>query len=530
MPRLSTHVPVGVVLLLVAQLLLPALTAPSVSAQSTGNWLVYHQITNLPAETGSLGYPVLSGDGTTAVFSEAPGTGDPATPNRIFTIGSDGSGMTEVDSYVPLCFCGAIVDISNDGGTVVSTDSMQVRIVDGGGARELVSLASNEISAAVISGNAQTVFFLVRRDTATTDGATQLPRGIWAIDASGGNLRQLVDANDIATALGVTIEETGCCFHGDGRPLDASDDGGRVVFAAYAAGVERFFSADGSGGNLVQLGGDQQFAMRVAVSGDGTLAAFDGTPVGATLNDVAVIPVAGGTPTVLISMPYSGYDEPFQLTQTGSRLLVSSNGLLFDTATGDVELLGASINGVGGNHEAVLTDGLPRGTMDAEGQQFLYVMRTVRCADCANQQEQLATMSIDPVDLGAAPMISNGTIEPASILPEYGSEAVVSASVAADGTVLGVGFAALLDDGTVDINVGHLLVLLDDGTNGDTVAGDDVYTVGGVVHGPFVARDPDTGPRTVRIAAEVEDANGLRHATAVDIGTLTVDDAAAASR
>jgi hypothetical protein len=205
MPRLSTHVPVGVVLLLVAQLLLPALTAPSVSAQSTGNWLVYHQITNLPAETGSLGYPVLSGDGTTAVFSEALGTGDPATPNRIFTIGSDGSGMTEVDSYVPLCFCGAIVDISNDGGTVVSTDSMQVRIVDAGGARELVSLASNEISAAVISGNAQTVFFLVRRDTATTDGATQLPRGIWAIDASGGNLRQLVDANDIATALGVTI-------------------------------------------------------------------------------------------------------------------------------------------------------------------------------------------------------------------------------------------------------------------------------------------------------------------------------------
>jgi hypothetical protein len=530
MRPLSTHVPVGVVLLLVAQLLLPALSAPPASAQSAGSWFVYHQITNLPEETGSLGYPVLSGDGTAAVFTEAPGTGDPATPNRIFTIAADGSGMTEVDSYVPLCFCGALVDISNDGGTVVSTDGVQVRIVDAGGARELIVLAGGEITSLVISGNGQTVFFLVRRDAATSDGGTQLPRGIWAIDAGGGNLRQLVDANDIAGALGLPIEETGCCFHGDGRPLDASDDGGRVVFAAFAGGVEHVFSADGSGGNLVQLRGDLQFAMRVAVSGDGTLVAYDGTPVGATLNDVAVIPPGGGEARVLTAMPYSGFDEPFQLTQTGSRLLVSSNGLLFDTDTGAAELLGVAINGAGGNHEAVLTDGLPRGTMDAEGQQFLYVMRTVRCADCANQQEQLATMSIDPVDLGAAPVISNGSIEPASILPEYGSEAVVSASVATDGTVLGVGFAALLDDATVDVNVGHLLVLLDDGANGDAAAGDGTYTLGAIVHAPIVVRDPDTGPRIVRVAAEIEDANGMRHATAVDIGTLTVDDAAAASR
>ena len=526
MLRLPIHVPVGVVILLFVSLLAPALAPSSASAQSTGSWFVYHQITNFPEETGSLGYPVLSGDGTTAVFTEAPGTGDSATPNRIFTITADGSGMTEVDSYVSLCFCGSMADISNDGSVVVSTDSVQVRIADGGGARDLLTLGSNEISAAVISGNGQTVFILVRRDTATSDGATTIPRGIWAIDASGANLRQLVDANDIATALGVTIEETGCCFHADGRPLDASDDGSRVVFAAFAAGVERFFSTDGSGGNLVQLGGDMQFTMRVAVSGDGTLAAYDGTPVGATLNDVAVIPAGGGEATVLTSMPYSGFDEPFQLTQNGTRLLVSSNGLLFDTATGAAELLGASINGVGGNHVAVLTDGLPRGTMDAEGTRFLYVMRSVRCADCANQQEQLATMSIDPVDLGAAPVISNESIEPATILPEYGSEAVVSVSVSANGQVLGVGFAALLG-GTVDVNVGHLLVLLDDGTNGDAVAGDGTYTLGAIVHAPIEVRESDTGPRIVRIAAEIEDANGLRHATAVDIGTLTVDDTAA---
>ncbi len=264
--------------------------------------------------------------------------------------------------------------------------------------------------------------------------------------------------------------------------------------------------------------------MRVAMSGDGTLAAYDGTPVGETLNDVAVLSVGGGEAQMLSTLPSSGFDEPFQLTRTGSRLLVSSNGLLFDTATGTAELLGASISGLGGNHQAVLTDGLPRGTMDAEGQQFLYVMRSARCADCANQQEQLATLTIDPVDLGEAPVISGGSIEPASILPEYGSETVVSASVIANGQLLGVGFAALLD-GTVDVNLGQTIVLLDDGTNGDTVAGDDIYSAGGIVHMPVIVREPDSGPRIVRIAAEVEDANGLRHATAVDIGTLTVDDA-----
>jgi len=377
MLRLPIRVPAGVVLLLLAQLLLPAAAIQPAAAQAGGTLFVYHQISNFPEGTGSVGYPVLSGDGSTAVYTNAPGTGDPATPNRIYTITSDGSGATEVNSYTPLCFCGSMADISADGGTVVSTDSVQVRIADGGGARELLVLNSNEITSLVITGDGRTVYFIVRRDAATSDGATQLPRGVWAIDAGGGNLRQVAGADDIAGALGLPIEQTGCCFHGDGRPLDASDDGSRIVFAAYAGTGEHIFSVDSSGGNLVALRNDLQYAMRVAISGDGSLAAYDGTPVGETLNEVAVLPPVGGVPHVLTTMPYSGYDEPFQLSKTGSQLLVSSNGLLFDTATGDATLLAASIYGVGGNHVAVLTDGLPRGTMDANAENFLYVMRSV---------------------------------------------------------------------------------------------------------------------------------------------------------
>lgn len=526
MLRLLYQVPVGVVLLLLAQLVLPAVAIQPVAAQATGTLFVYHQITNFPEATGSVGYPVISGDGTTAVFTEAPGSGDPATPNRIFTVKTDGSGMTEVDSYTTLCYCASAVDISADGGTVVSTDAVQVRIADSGGARELIRLASNEITSLVITGDGQTVFFMVRRGTATADNTTQLPKGVWAIDASGANLRQVVSDDDVAAAFGFAVDPNACCFHANGRPLDASDDGSRIVFAAYTNTGEHIISANGGGGNLVDLRGGLDYAMRVAISGDGALAAYDVTPTGASLNEVAVISPDGGTAKVLTSMPYSGYSEPFQLSRNGARLLVSSNGLLFDTATSEATLLATSITGVGGNHLAVLTDGLPRGTMDAGGENFLYVMRTIRCADCANQQEQLATLALDPADLGSAPFLSNGSIEPAEIGLDHSSEATVSVTVTTSDQVLGVGFAALRG-AEVDSNVSPGLVLLDDGLNGDLVAGDGVYTVSGVTHGYVVARDGDTGPRTVRVAAEVEDANGLRHATALDIGTLTVADAAA---
>ena len=520
MVQTVSRVPVLLVLLV---LIGAASISPAARAQSPAPTLVYHQITNLNEGSGYLGFPVLSADGARGVFSDAPGTGDPATPNRIYTIASDGSAMTEVDSYVPLCFCGAIVDISGDGQVVVSSDSVQIRIA---GAGELVALTSNEITSVVITGDGETVFFLVRRDAATREDSVPVARGIWAINVDGSGLRQVVSADAVATATGVPVEQTGCCFHGDGHPLDVSDDGGKIVFGAFAGAGEHLFTVDGNGGSLQLLRQDLNWVVRVAISGDGSTVASDGIPLDSNLNVVEVVASDGGEPATMPGVPSGGFDEPLQLSQDGSRLLISPTGMLFDTGTGEVRLLGISILGAGGVHEAVITDGLARATMNAEGNQFLYAIRTVRCADCANLQEQLATLELDPAVLGEAPSIANPALDPAAIGLNGASSTTVEATIETEAEVLGVGFAALLD-GLLDVNVGNGALLHDDGQQGDARAGDKTFTASNIVHSPLVVREDDSGPRQVRVAAEIEASDGMRHATAVDAGTLAVGDAPA---
>ena len=112
--------------------------------------------------------PVLSSDGSRAVFAVAPGTGDPAKPNRIYVVNADGTGLREVDAYQTLCYCGSIVDISANGSRVLSSDAVQLRIAatDGGGGRTLLTLNSNELAAIRISGDGNRVFFSLRRTPA----------------------------------------------------------------------------------------------------------------------------------------------------------------------------------------------------------------------------------------------------------------------------------------------------------------------------------------------------------------------------
>src|SRR5690349_7732255 len=104
MARTAFRVPVLCLCLFLA--MSAAITSPARATQApaSAGALVYHQITDVTSTSGTVGDPVLSADGSVAVFADAPGSDDPETPNRIFTVGADGAGLTEVDAYVPLCF------------------------------------------------------------------------------------------------------------------------------------------------------------------------------------------------------------------------------------------------------------------------------------------------------------------------------------------------------------------------------------------------------------------------------------------
>ena len=159
--------------------------------------------------------------------------------------------------------------------------------------------------------------------------------------------------------------------------------------------------------------------------------------------------------------------------------------------------------------------------MDAEARRFLYVIRGTRCADCPNLQEQLATLDIGGEPGDDTPSITNATITPAEIQLDYATAATASAEITGTGTPIAIGIGALRD-GRYDLNVGRDTILHDDGTMGDAAANDGVFTNDAILHVGAELRDDDTGPRTIRFQAEFETSDGLRHAIAIDAGTLTV--------
>ncbi len=105
--------------------------------------------------------------------------------------------------------------------------------------------------------------------------------------------------------------------------------------------------------------------------------------------------------------------DPIQLTQDGSKLLVSPSALLVDTASSAVTSCRRQSK-VGGAHEAVIRTGAARNwTLTVSV--VLAAMRTVKCADCANLSEQLAVLTFDNPPSGAA-AIANATIDPTSVV------------------------------------------------------------------------------------------------------------------
>ncbi|HZS06074.1 MAG TPA: Ig-like domain-containing protein [Blastocatellia bacterium] len=470
--------------------------------------LVHHQITSFAGNfnTGTGQAPVLSANGNRAVYAMAPGTEDPANPNRIFVINADGTGVQQVDSYTTLCFCGSQVDISADGSKVISTEGLQLRIAnaDGSGALELIR--NVEIATIRIAGDGSKVFFLIRRDSGPKE------RGLYVINADGSGLRQIVGPNQVASLLSIPAGEVFPFASDLGNDLGVSSDGSRIVFATYSRG-QRMFGVNPDGTGLHQIIGPIDFVRTTGISADGSKVLYRLNSFATGLDEVGVINFDGTAQRKLADNDINGptrylgeSGDRYSLSADGSRLLAGSSGIVFDTATGVMLQLSARFGGFG-----LLYNSLYLATMNSTATRFLFAFGD------ASGINQLVSLDVNPASLGAAPSLTAPAIDPLFVLTNGGSGATVTARMTTTNTLLLMEYV-FLRGGLFDRD-SSFNALYDDGlTAGDAKSGDGVFTSNTVSTNCCTV----VGPRTARLNAMVRTADGRLHATSVDFAPFFV--------
>jgi hypothetical protein len=166
-----------------------AVSSPGGPALSVVRTMAYHQLTALPDNGPDYRTStVISGNGAVIAYTYSPPSG-----NHIYTMNFDGSGQREVDTYKSLCSCGPILDISDDGSKVVSTDELQIRLADKGAVAPLLTV-DTFIMGLKMEGDGRRIFFLISRDgNILSNGKAVAPiqRGLYVMGADGSGLRQI---------------------------------------------------------------------------------------------------------------------------------------------------------------------------------------------------------------------------------------------------------------------------------------------------------------------------------------------------
>jgi hypothetical protein len=352
-------------------------------------------------------------------------------------------------------------------------------------------------------------------------GKKTLTRGVYAIPTSGGAPRQVVGVDAIAAALNIPVSRLPNVLHYDANPnlLDVTIDGGLVAFAATARpNREYLLTVPGGGGTPEVIAGPYSVMTHAAISGDGATLAWG--MVRGQSYDAGVL--RAGKATELLQI-YNETYQALQLSEDGKWLLVGTDGSVYDTDTLVSRPLATPANGQA-RADTLLSRGMDRASMSSDGKRFLYVLKEIP----SNAFEQMATVEIGPESSGDAPLIKGARVDPATItIPTDGSSsllAVPTIDITWDGELVSLGITAIYA-GQIDPNIRGGEAFTSTSASGfDPLSGQGIFTNDGLYYSQHVVREEDAGPRTLRVSAEVKTADGRIHVTALDFGTLTVQE------
>ncbi|MBS1791707.1 MAG: choice-of-anchor D domain-containing protein [Acidobacteria bacterium] len=493
------------------------------SAQVAGiivRTLVYHELTALSPRGVARDYPLISGDGTHVVYALRD------NPSRVYVCNFDGTGTREVDSLPDP----PRVDISYDGSRVMATTYAGViHVVNAASGTPVTVWDKGGIDEpnTRLSPDGNQVFFQLKFDL-----SNDFKSGIWVVSANGGAAQRIVSPEQVAAVIGLPAGEVS--FYSGAPGLDVSQDGTRFTFIARVQGMMRVFAGGYVGGSLQGL---HQIlepiinygVQHIVISGDGTKVGYDIQQPTNNIFEAGVINfenVNGQGKQVIATSdqitPPIGFPNYGQsayrifLNRDGSKLLLGGTSYLYDTLTRSVIQLGIEFGALSGDTAHVVYNGLFVPSMNAAATRFTYLVSD------ANNVEQLATLEITS-SIGASPNLSLPTIDPPFVLTDTRSTTTLTVKATAGSGVNRVSASFLrngLDDVYVCVGDRQKPVLLDNGTQGDTVAADTIYTNNGIRTVGGVLAVP--GPRVVRYQAETKTGDNKRHATAIDVESLTV--------
>jgi hypothetical protein len=344
------------------------------------------------------------------------------------------------------------------------------------------------------------IYFTIRRETHAVGVDGTIEAGLWAIDATGANLRPVILIDDVRDRIGAEVGDL--VTSADILTMDISATAERVVYTVKNASTSEQFvlTALGSGSEVQVVHGPTPSVTRATISGNGsTVFVADVDPNDPTRTVRFLVLGSGGEfrreiePVVVGGATVA--EKGLMLSEDGTLLLAGNTGAMIYTVDGVVRWLTPNCPMVG---QIPVT--LEGATMGSQGYRVAYLAPVVG-------GNRLVVMDVMTDDTRVKQAALSVTIEPPVIVAGEPDAATLTVDVgdpAARACVTLWRDSALLT-GAFGLN--------DTGVEGDDTAGDGVFTTGRLA----VPAGTDGGEVVVRIAFERMGPDGLRTTELYDI-------------